>query len=199
MCETRKEELEGKLEMQQGEIGRRLNTEITTDNGKEVQEEEKERKKVAAADDDDDECDDLDVPWWMNVTESMASILFLIAICAVCFFAGYCVKPSSSENYNHGYTDAIKDIVYLEKYGYDKETKTVVNEIAKTFYNYGAVDGSCAGSLIYEIILNEDIPEETKDYLFNKFKDIFNKDRINMNDLTVLIDELEQILNAQTL
>lgn len=90
----------------------------------------------------------------------IGKIVLFIVVCIICFTAGYASKPS----YNEGYTDAVKDIISLERYGYTEENKSAANEIAKVFYDHGALDGALANVLLDEVVESEDIPEKTINY-----------------------------------
>lgn len=134
-----------------------------------------------------------------SVYKGMSKFLAIVIVCGICFFLGRYIQPYDMETYNQGYADAVKDLVALKEYGYDENTKTIANEIAIYFYDYGVMDGVQLNNLITEIMMNDDISDEISNYYLERYNEIWDKSKVDIDDINGLIKELENIFYSETL
>lgn len=161
----------------------------------EIQSDEHEEVSQEVPEEDEEEDDLLQD----TVYQSISGFLGILIICVFCFFLGRYIQPYDTETYNQGYTDAVKDLISLQKYGYDEGSKSIANEIAVFFYDYGVMDGVMLNNLITEIMMNDDISDEVASYYLDKYNEIWEKDEVDIDDINDLIKELENILYSETL
>lgn len=134
-----------------------------------------------------------------SLYKGMSNFLAIVIVCGICFFLGRYIQPYDTETYNQGYADAVKDLIALEEYGYGENTSSIANEIAIFFYDYGVMDGVQLNNLITEIMMDDDISDEISNYYLERYNEIWDKSKVNIDDINGLIKELENIFYSETL